>query len=164
MIIICMFLQCCFQNFFCSILFPKGILLPLFGNISPSSLQPNNSTFIKTSERVFGDALTLAVLRQLAVTLEFRIILYLNKPSLSFPFYWIKSLRVLVFLILSVGDCVGAFLLEPHLAQYLSCSPSSSPHEGQMHDTLPSILNWLDAFLLCVARVRIHKKSRFLKT
>ena len=81
---------------------------------------------------------------------------YLKRPCISFPFSWIKLSRVLVLLIFSGGDCVVAFLLEPHLTQYLSCSPSSSSHEGQKRDTRRSILNWLGVFLHCVAHVRIQ--------
>ena len=134
-----MFLQCCFQKLFCSILFPNLDRYSAFWKYVSSSLLSNNPTFIKTSERMFGDSLTLDDLGQAVVPLEFRIFFCLKKPCLSF--FLDKVIKNLVLLIFSGGDCVGAFILEPHLTQYLSCSPSSSPHEGQKCDMLPSILN-----------------------
>ena len=151
LIIIWMFLQCCFQNFFCSVLFPnldRYSAAPFWKYISliitfkQPYIYQNLWTYVRGCS-------TLDDLGQVALPLEFRTFFCLKKPCLSFPFSWIKSSRVVVLLIFSGGDSVGAFLLESHLTQYLFCSPSASPHEGQKRDTLPSILNWLRLFDLC---------------
>ena len=83
--------------------------------------------------------------------------LLLFKKAMSFfPCLLIKWSRVLVLLIFSGGYCVGLFHLEPHLTQYLSRSPSPSPHEGQKHEALPSILNWLGVLSWRIFRMKLR--------
>ena len=145
LLIIWMFFSAVFKTSSAVYCFPTltGTLLSVFENISPSSLLSNNPTFIKTSECMFWDALTLDFLGQVTLPLEFGIFLCFKKSCLSFIFSWIKSSRVLVLLIFSGGDFVGTFLLDPHLTQYLSFSLSSPPHEGQKSVTrFPS--SWID--------------------
>ena len=88
---------------------------PFSGNISPSSLLPNNPTFIKCPEHTLGKALTLDVLCTSSGITAILNLFLLQKAMSFFSFFWDKVIKVLVLLRSSGGDCVGAFLLEPHL-------------------------------------------------
>ena len=147
-----MFLKCCFQNFFYSIFFPslgRYSAVPFWKYISFVITLKQPYIYQNLWSYVWGcfDRSDASGIPNL---------LLFKKAMSFFPCLLIKSSRVLVLLIFSGGYCVGLFHLEPHLTQYLSRSPSPSPHEGQKHEALPSILNWLGVLSWRIFRMKLR--------
>ena len=108
---------------------------PFSGNISPSSLLPNNPTFIKCPEHTLGKALTLDVLCTSSGITAILNLFLLQIAMSFFSFFWDKVIKGFSpFKIIRWWLCRGL----PSRATFdRDKMIRNFPHEGQKRDTRP---------------------------
>ena len=163
LLIIWMFLQCCFQNFFCSILFPDldrysavyiWKYISFIITLKQSYIYQNFWMYVSGCFDIRFPGTTNVTTRiwNLSLLQKAMSVFYffLNKviksfsPLNIFRWWFCRDLPIR-----STFDAVSVFF-----------SKFSPTRGAKKCDTIPFILNWLDIFFLCVVRARIYIKNR----